>query len=423
MSCLARRRTVVLAVVVILVLMGMAVLSGAQAKAPDKVKFGLLFGLTGAASPIGPVQVDGAKLAIEEVNDAGGIALGGKHVRIEWVVKDDETKPDVAIRRMRELVLDEKVDVIVGQTFAPLSAALNKEVQRTPIAYFPVNVVALDMFKKDQIAPTTFAIHGSAYAAGFAGASYIVNKLGYKNIVFFAPAYAFGWDQWKGAKAALDKFGAKYKYLEAPVGTADFTSYLLEIEKAKPDIVMMAQWGGDAINVLKQAYEIGLKSRTKIWFDWMTNVFGKGVPAEALDGVYSLMSWYWDMSGFKDKTIVDAVRKFSTKFTNKYGYPPDPYSAMAYLGTMEAVRGIQLAQSTDPEAIAKALLENPKFDSMKGPGLWRLDHQPLFKYGAFVVKGKGPKERKNEWDLVKIIDAYEGDDYLPDLDTLGYPAK
>lgn len=405
------------------VLLGMAALFLAPvclANVPNPIKVGLIFGLTGAASPIGPVQVDGAKLAIEESNEAGGLNVAGKHVKIEFVVKDDESKPDIGIRRFRELVFDERVHVIVGQTFAPISAALNKEVFKTPVAYFPVNVVALDMFKKDTLAPSTFAIHGSAYAAGYGGASYIVNKLGYKNIVFFAPAYAFGWDQWKGAKAAFDKLGAKYKYLEAPVGTADFTPYLLEIQKAKPDIVMMAQWGVDAINVLKQANEIGLKKDMKIWFDWMTNVFGKGVPPQALDGVYSLMSWYWNMTGFKDQAIVAASTKFAQKFQQKYGYPPDPYSAMAYLGVKEALRGISMANSVAPDAIATALEKRPKFDSMRGPGTWRVDHQPLFKYGAFVVRGKHPKDRAGEWDLVEIIDAYEGDDYLPELNTLGY---
>lgn len=390
------------------------------AAVPNTIKVGLIFGLTGAASPIGPVQMDGAKLAIEEINEAGGLKVGGRGVKVEFVTKDDESKPDVGIRRFRELVFDDKVNVIVGQTFAPISAALNKEVFKTPIAYFPVNVVALDMFKKGEIAPSTFAVHGSAYAVGYGGAAYIVTKLGYKNVVFFAPAYAFGWDQWKGAKAALDKYGAKYKYFEAPVGTADFTPYLLEIQKAKPDIVMMAQWGVDAINVLKQANEMGLKKETRIWFDWMTNAFGKGVPPEALDGVYSLMSWYWNMSGFKDQQIVDASSRFSKKFQQRFGYPPDPYSAMAYEGVKEALRGIQLANSVDADDIAKALEKMPKFDSMRGRGVWRVDHQPLFKYGAFVVKGKAPKARTSEWDLVEIIDAYESDDYLPELSSLGY---
>ena len=391
------------------------------AEAPKEVKVGLMFGLTGAASPVGPVQLDGAKLAIDEINAAGGIDWGNKKVKVDYVVKDDETKPDVAIRRFRELVNDEKVDVIVGQTFASITGALNKQVKKMPIAYFPVNVVALGMFEKDEMAPTTFAVHGCAYSAGYASASYIVNKLGFKKIAFFGPAYAFGQDQWRGAKDAFAKYGITAEYLESPVGTSDFTSYMTKIIEMKPDIVMLAHWGTDAINVLKQANETGLNKKTKIWFDWMTNVFGSGVPAEALEGVYSLMSWYYDLSGFPDKDIVEQGAAFSAKFQKAYGYPPDPYSAMAYIGTKEALRGLSLAQSNDPEAVAKAIMANPTFNSMKGEGTWRADHQPVFKYNAFVVVGKSAEERKEQkWDLVKVIDAYTGEDYLPSLKMLGY---
>ena len=95
-----------------------------------------------------------------------------------------------------------------------------------------------------------------------------------KKIVFFGPAYAFGQDQWAGAKDALAKYGVKAEYLESPVGTGDFTPYLNKISEMKPDIVMLAHWGVDAIGVLKQANEVGLKRHSKIWFDWMTNAFG-----------------------------------------------------------------------------------------------------------------------------------------------------
>jgi branched-chain amino acid transport system substrate-binding protein len=417
------KRATLLSVVLVVftVFTSLQLVTGVQAAPPDKVRIGLMFGLTGAASPIGPVQLDGAKLAIKEINAAGGVKFGAKKIPIETFVKDDESKPDIAIRRFREMVDENKVNVIVGQTFAPLSAALNKEVKKTPVAYFPVNVVAVNMFEKNEIAETTFSIHGCAYSIGYAGASYIVDKLGYKNIVFFGPAYAFGRDQWAGAKAAFEKRGIKVEYVESPVGTSDYTSYLTKIKEQKPEIVMLAHWGVDAINVLKQSYETGLKKTSKIWFDWMTNSFGSGVPPEALEGVYSLMSWYYDMKGFQDASIVKASDAFAKKFQQEYKYPPDPYSAMAYEGVMEAVRAMELSQSIDGKAMAKALMANPKFDSMKGQGVWRADHQPVFKYGAYVVIGKGANERKDKkWDLVKIIGAYTGEDYLPPLSSLGY---
>jgi branched-chain amino acid transport system substrate-binding protein len=389
--------------------------------APAEIKVGLMFGLTGAASPVGPVQLDGAKLAIKEINEAGGVQWGDKKVPVKVTVKDDETKPDVAIRRLRELVDEDKIDVLVGQTFASITGALNKQVKKTPIAYFPVNVVALKLFEKAELAPTTFAVHGCAYSAGYGSATYIADKLKKKKIVFFGPAYAFGQDQWAGAKDAFDKLGIKVEYLESPVGTSDFTSYLTKIMEMKPEVVMLAHWGTDAINVLKQTYETGLKNKTIVWFNWMTNVFGSGVPPEALEGVYSLMSWYYDLSGFADKPIVEQSKAFAEKFAKEYNYPPDPYSAMAYIGTKEALRGLSLAKTRDPMAVSKAIMENPTFESMKGKGTWRVDHQPIFKYNAFVVVGKGAKERKDsKWDLVKVIDAYTGEDYLPPLKMLGY---
>lgn len=397
------------------------ILATAYGESPEFVKAGLMFGMTGAASPVGPVQLDGAKLAIKEINEAGGVNIGGKRVPLKFESRDDETKVDVAIRRFRELVNDEKVNFVVGSTFASIAGALNEETKRLPIAYFPVNVAPITIFPKKEMAETTYCVHGNDYSIGFAGAAYIVNKLGYKNIFFFAPAYGFGRNQWQGAKDALDKYGAKYEYMEAPVGTADYTSYLLKIQEKKPDIVMMAHWGTDAINVLKQTYEVGLKKTTKIWFNWMTNVFGSGVPAEAIEGVYSLMSFYYDMEGFNDETIVRAAKAFTDRFIKEYNYPPDPYSAAAYMGVKEAVRAIEVGQSTDSKAIAKAIATHPDFDSMRGPGKWRSDHQPLFKYGAFVVVGKGANERQDKkWDLVKIVGAYTGDDYIPAVSTFGY---
>ncbi len=413
-----RNKWVILAAVIAL---SVALPMGAAAdKAPKEIKVGLMFGLTGAASPVGPVQLDGAKLAIDEINAVGGLNWGRKKVKIGFVVKDDETKPDVAIRRFRELVNEEKVHVIVGQTFASITAALNKQVKKLNIAYFPVNVVALKMFDKKEMAPSTFAVHGAAYSAGFGSASYIIKNMKPKKIVFFGPAYAFGKDQWNGARDAFEKYGIKAEYLESPVGTSDFTSYLTKIIEMKPDVVMLAHWGNDAINVLKQTYETGLKGKTQIFFNWMTNVFGSGVPAEALEGVYSLMSWYYDLSGFGDKEIVEQGRAFAEKFSRVYGYPPDPYSAMAYIGTHEALRGLSIAQSSDPKKITKALMDNPTFQSMKGTATWRADRQPVFKYNAFIVVGKGAAERKNRWDLVKVIGAYTGEDYLPPLSVLGY---
>jgi len=152
----------------------------------------------------------------------------------------------------------------------------------------------------------------------------------------------------------------------------------------------------------------------------MTNAFGSGVPPEALENVYSLMYWYWNMQGFDDAVVAKAAKDFDDKFQKEYKDVPDPYAAAAYIAVKELVRGIEVSQSVDPKVVVATLKKNPKFDSMKGPGTWRVDGHALFKYGAFVVIGKGAAERKSKQDLVKVIGAYTGEDYLPTLTSLGY---
>jgi ABC-type branched-subunit amino acid transport system substrate-binding protein len=183
----------------------LAVAGAGLAANPAKIKVGLMFGMTGAASPIGPVQLKGAELAIKEINAAGGVNLGGKKIPVEAVIKDDETKPDVALRRFRELAQEDKVHAVVATTFAPIAAALNQEMKKTPMPYIAACVSPIAMFNKANLAPTTFGIHGTAYSIGYAGAAYIATQLKLKKVFFFAPAYAFGWDQKAGAIDAMKK--------------------------------------------------------------------------------------------------------------------------------------------------------------------------------------------------------------------------
>ncbi|MCB2189432.1 MAG: ABC transporter substrate-binding protein, partial [Deltaproteobacteria bacterium] len=150
--------------------------------APDQIKIGLMFGLTGPASPIGPVQLKGAQMAIEEINAAGGVNLGGKKIPVVGVVKDDETKGDVAVRRLKELKDEDKVVGLVGSTFAGIAKALNNQLKNDPLPYVSGCVAPMDMFEKGELAPTTFGIHGTAYSIGYSGAAYIATKLKLKKV-------------------------------------------------------------------------------------------------------------------------------------------------------------------------------------------------------------------------------------------------
>jgi branched-chain amino acid transport system substrate-binding protein len=86
----------------------------------------------------------------------------------------------------------------------------------------------------------------------------------------------------------------------------------------------------------------------------------------------------------------------------------------------QTLRGIELANSTDPAKVYKALLDNPEFMSVKGPASWRLDGRPSYKYAKFIADGKPAKERKDKWDVAVVVDVYMGKELCLPLKEMGY---
>jgi hypothetical protein len=88
---------------------------------------------------------------------------------------------------------------------------------------------------------------------------------------------------------------------------------------------------------------------------------------------------------------------------------------------MELFRGFEASKSFDPKKVSAALMaNNGAFTCVKGPARWREDHSAVYKYAGFLVRGKGPQEQKNEWDLFKVVSTQGGDSVMPTLKSLGY---
>ena len=401
-----------------------------QKPTEEEYRLGILLPLTGTFADVAKTQREGALLAIEEINAKGG--LWGS-VKVRGIVRDDEANLDVGVRRFNELVTVEKIHGIIGQTWVPMAMAINEQVKRNPIPYFPVCVVSLDMLKKENIANWTFVAMMSAYSIGYSSAAYAIQNLNLKKIYFLARSDSWGWDMYKGVQAAVAKFadqGAEIVgYNEAPLGTPDFTTILMDVIAKNPDVFMFAQFGADQVNVLKQCKAMGIgvgTSTIKIFVCWITNVVAASIPADALHGnVYALHFHYWNLTGVQGipSSIQQATAEFVKAYWDRWGYPPDSYAIVAYIATKELLRAVELvgkAKMSDAAAISKALMDNPNFNTPKGPATWRKDHEPVYTYAAFVVQGKPATERTGYWDLLKVIGYYTGEEYLPPLSDLGY---
>jgi branched-chain amino acid transport system substrate-binding protein len=365
--------------------------------------------------------MDGINLAAKQFNDQGGVMLGGKKVKVEAVIRDDESKPDVAVRRFRELN-DEKILLVVGGTVANVSQALNEQIKEGQALFMATNGIEESIFLKDKKAPYYISTLGAVDGIGRMCADYVSRTYKPKNVVLFLPDYAYGRGAAKGAHKVFDTKYPDIKITEvwSPVGTPDFTSYIIKIKEMKPDVVMMGHWGNDAINALKQVYELGLKKDTKVFFNCIINAQAIGIPPEALEGVTMGWWWYHDLVGFKDLETVQAVANLSKAWKQEYGEPPDPFAVYAYLGMQQILRGIELSNSTEPGKVYKALIDHPHFMSVKGPATWRIDGRPSYKYAFFILDGKSPKEKKDKWDFGKVVDVYTGEELCLPLKEMGW---
>ncbi len=405
----------------LLALLLCAALGQALAADPTKIKVGILLPLTGTFAAVAETQRDGALLAVEVINKKGGLSMPWGKVQVEGVVEDDEAKLDVGVRRYRYMA-SEGVKGVGGQTFAPLAYAINAVVQKEPMPYFPVCVMSKDAYMKGKLADSTFSTAYSPWTVGYMAGRAAVQTLHKKKIFFLARADSWGWDMRDGVKAAAAEFGAEViGYDEVSLGTSEYTTVLQKVKAAKPDVFIASQFGGDAVALLKQVQQMGLAKEMTIFSAFMTNVVGKAISPEALDGVYSMHYFYYDLSGFEDKEAAKSAKEFTDLYRAKYKTPPDAYAVIAYTAYMEMFRGFEVAKSFEPAKVSAALMANKgAFNTVKGPAAWREDHVATYKHAAFLVKGKGPTTRKNEWDLFTVMGSQGGDSVLPSLKSLGY---
>ncbi len=385
------------------------------------IKMGAIYSLSGAGSVIGNMQRDAVMFAINQVNERGGVEIDGKKYLLQGVFRDDESKPDVGARRLRELARD-GIKVFQGGTMAHIALAISEASKEEKAFFMASCATSPDFFHKDTKAPYSLSILGNAISVGRSGATYAIKEYDPKKLVFFLPDYAFGHQHEEGARQIIkDHPDIDFNVVYSPVGTADLTPYIIQVRDLKPDVVVIGHWGNDAITALKQVHEMGLGKDTKLIFIWIISVFATAVEPESIEGMKALTFWYPDMEGLKDEEVVNATKELTDEWISAIGSPPDAYAMAAWLGVMETVRGMERGQSTDPEKVYNALMENPEFNSPKGPATWRVDGTPAYKYWAFILEGKGPGTRKDaRFDFGKVLDAYEGEEFLVPLEDLGW---
>ena len=363
-----------------------------RAQSKDVIRIGFPLPLTGTFAAIAADMQKGAQLAMDEINAKGGI-MGRK---LEVLFRDDELKPAVGAQRTKELIENQKVDFVVGGLAAHVQMAINEQTKAAKKLYISVSQ-SDEISAKPDTSPLTFHEALNPTITSRAMATYGVKELGKKWWIVYAD-YAFGKQNTAVFSAAVPKLGgAILGSTPYPLGKPEFSAHLPKIQAAKPDAIYAITPGADSVPFLKQVISFGLKKDTRIAQPLHFLDYAKEAGAETFQDVYGLTHFCHELA----ETLPQSKR-YVEAFMKKFNRPPDAYSGYGFSGIKEVARGVELAKSTDSDAVANALKKNREYDHYKGKQWWRACDNKSFQ-DMWMLKVRAPQNVKGEWGLFDVV--------------------
>ncbi|EJO32045.1 ABC transporter substrate-binding protein [Achromobacter marplatensis] len=371
----------------------------AQGISDDVIRIGFITDMSGVYSDIdGKAGLDAIRMAIE---DAGG-SINGK--KIEVVSADHQNKADVASARVREWFDEQKVDVIIAGTNSSTSLAMAGVAAAKKKPFMAIGAGASDLTNA-QCSPYTvhYAYDTVALARGTGSA---VVKDGGKSWFFLTADYAFGHALERDTMAVVKAAGGDVRgQVRAPLGASDFSSFLLQAQASKAQILGLANAGGDTINAIKAANEFGVTKTMKMagLLVFINDVHALGL--QATQGMYLTDGWYWDQS--------DASRAWSKKFEAKVGRKPSMLQAGDYSALTFYLNAVKATGTDDGDAVMKWMKSNKINDFFAQGGYVREDGRMI--HDMYLMQVKTPAESKAPWDYYKVVATLPGDEVYTKL--------
>ena len=357
------------------------------ASGPFKVGFPIP--LTGPYGTEAKDQQAGAELAIAEINANGGV-LGRK---VELVVRDTKLKAAEAARRAKELLEAEKVELMSGCLSASNQLAVNQLAKEHGVPYVSVSQ-ANEITQRQDNSVYTYHEAMNPHMTTQAVGEWVGKNFG-KRWYYLTSDYAYGWQMTDGFKRKGKEFGAvDVGETKHPLGTSDYSSYMPRILAAKPDVLLLNNFGKDQLNSIKQATSFGLKKKMQLICPIILMSSRIGAGWQAYDGVAGGTSFDWGLD-------IPTSQKFVSSFQKMHGRPPIDYAGYAYGGIKELLMAISRAGSQDPVAIAAAI-EDRSYDNYKGNQWWRpCDHQS--QQDVFIVRSKKDTAKYDVFEHVATV--------------------
>lgn len=361
--------------------------------AGDTIKIGFITDMSGTYADFdGQGGVEAIKMAIA---DAGGTINGKK---IELVVADHQNKADIAANKAREWFDRDGVDMLIGGVNSAASLAMGKVAGEKKKVFISVGAGTTRQTNEECNAYTIqYAYDTTALARGTGAA---ITKQGGKSWYFLTADYAFGTSLEKDTSDVVKSGGGNILgQVRVPLATSDFSSFLLQAQASRAQILGLAVAGGDVINAIKAANEFGVTKTMKLagLLIFINDTHSLGL--QLTQGMYLTDGWYWDMN--------DKSRAWANRYFLKMKKMPSMFQAGDASAAGQYFNAVKATGGTDADKVMEYLRKNKINDFFTSSGVVRPDGRMV--HDMYLMEVKKPSESKRPWDYYKLVQTIAGD--------------
>ncbi len=366
--------------------------AAAYAQNTGPVKIGFITDMSSLYADIdGPAGGEMIKWAAQ---DFGGKVLGRP---IEVLTADHQNKADVASSKAREWIDKDGLSMLIGGTSSGTALAMSKVASEKKRPFIVIGAGSARLTNEDCSPYTVHYAYDTVSLAKVAGNALV--KAGNKNWFFLTADYAFGYSLEGDASTVVKANGGTVAgAVRHPLNASDFSSFLLQAQSSKAQILGLANAGGDFTNAMKAAKEFGINKTMKVagLLVFINDVHSLGLANT--QGLQLADSWYWNQD--------DASRKFAKRFFEKYKRMPSSLQAADYSAATQYLNAVKTAGTTDADKVMSTL-KGMKIDDFYNKGQIRADGRMIHDMYLFEVKSS--KESTTPWDYYKTVAKVPGD--------------
>ena len=390
--------------------------------AGPSVFVGIAVPRTGTYAVQGEDLLKGYTLAIEHLNSGDPLikkisphttkGVIGKEVK--FGVADNEAKPNTAVQAHSRFISENKAVMITGSVSSAVAVALNKLADREKVIYLPGISGSNDTTGKD-CARYSFRECFYAQTSAAALGPVLIHNIGEKKkIAFLTPDYTYGHTVRQSMEEYLKKGGwTTVTNQVCPLGTPDYSSYLLNIANSGADVFININFGNDAVQSIKQAQQFGILQKQTLVVAYAVPFLAKEVGPDVTQGVFTATEFWWTM---QDRYPL--AKEFVAAFEKKYNYKPEWGANAGYMQIAMWADAVERAKTFYPPEVIKAYEAGQKIDSTCGEVYFRAADHQLVRPVA-VLRGKKKADMKTGDDYWDVVDVLPGEPLMQAPDAFG----